>query len=154
MEELPGCPLFYKLPDVASYVRARCPPTPVFVAALARLGFHCSQVHCEASGIKTDCPPPVLFAVMLRWKQLADELEPGPEGQDAAAKRRPSGGNGLDRGAFRIQVSPLMEADFGYDRQYDFRRQVTGIAKFIPNLPGWGPKRRHQGLGPTTNDEA
>ncbi|CCW61853.1 unnamed protein product [Phytomonas sp. EM1] len=161
LEELPQCPLFYRLPDLASYVKTRCPPTPLFVAALARLGYSCSQVHCEPSGIKTDCPPPILFAVMLRWKQLSEgnpaESEEESKASDAmeesaSAPRKPRGDD-LGGGVPKILVSPLKSADFSYDRQHDFRRQVTGLAKFIPNAPGWGPKRRHQGTAPIASEE-
>lgn len=161
MEELPDCPLFYLLPDVASYVRVRCPPTPCVVGALARLGYRCSQVHCAAAGLKTDCPPEVLFRVMLQWKVLQDAQD--AEGQVAA----PGEGVGeeaevTDTSASAasavaaprpLLVTPLAEADFTYDTAYDFRGRVMGVAKFVPNAPGWGPRRRHQGAA-QVNEEA
>lgn len=163
IEELPDCPLYYNLPDISSYVRVRCPPTPCFVGALGRLGYHCSQVHCEPSGIKTDCPPAVLFSVMLQWKALQDE-EDSQRGQEEKAicnscietserfldvdrKKKDSG-----LSSFPLLVSPLVSADFSYDKKYDFRRDGTGVAKFIPNAPGWGPKRRHTGIATATNE--
>lgn len=132
LEELPECPLFYNLPDIASYVKVRCPQTPCFVGALGRMGYRCSQVHCAPSGFKTDCPPSVLFAVMLQWKQLQDEEDR-------------SNGVACATSDIKLRVKPASNADFSYDKQYDFRRDGTGIAKFIPNAPGWGPKRRHTG---------
>lgn len=171
MEELPDCPLFYNLPDVASYVRVRCPQTPLVVAALARLGYRCSQVHCAPSGFKTDCPPDVLVRVMLQWKVLQDEAdrlaEEGDNNDGDVDVNSASATRGGDANpntmkdetgkteaptrerkaseSVRLLVTPLAEADFTYDKQYDFRRQATGVTKFIPNAPGWGPKRRHQG---------
>lgn len=135
LEELPECPLFYNLPDIASYVKVRCPPTPNFVAALGRLGYRCSQVHCEPSGIKTDCPPDVLFAVMLQWKALQDKEDSAKGIASASLKAQ----------QVKLRITPLTAADFTYEKKYDFRRDSTGIAKFIPNAPGWGPKRRHTG---------
>lgn len=162
MEELPECPLFYYLPDIASYVRVRCPPTPNFVAALGRLGYSCSQVHCEGAGVKTDCPAEIIFAVMAQWKILQDALDAAPVGNAENATtsvpfpeekkivtevvRSPRSNKKL-RGELhhRLLVQPRTDANFEYDRQYDFRRQATGMTKFMPNAPGWGPKRRHQG---------
>lgn len=163
MEELSNCPLYYNLPDISSYVRVRCPPTPCFVGALGRLGYHCSQVHCEPSGIKTDCPPAVLFAVMLQWKALQDD-EDSQSGQEERApcsnyiesseyspvvdrKKKDSGPSSVP-----LLISPLVSANFSYDKKYDFRRDGTGMAKFIPNTPGWGPKRRHTGIATCTDE--
>lgn len=163
MEELPDCPLFYLLSDVASYVRVRCPPTPCFVAALARLGYHCSQVHCTAAGLKTDCPPEVLFRVMAQWQVVQEAhdrelerkaaVEPSLTEKEMVTEAKESthtNSSGVGRGP--LLVTPLPEADFTYDKAYDFRRQVTGVAKFIPNAPGWGPKRRHQGAAPLADE--
>ncbi|CAD2219601.1 putative N(2),N(2)-dimethylguanosine tRNA methyltransferase [Angomonas deanei] len=137
LEELPQSPLFYVLPEVASYVRVRCPPSPLFIGALGRLGYTCSQVHCDAAGLKTNCPPEVLFRVMLAWKKKCDE-------EDLAnGEERKESHDGEDRKP--ILLAPLDGVDFSYDKRYDLRRQATGMAKYIPNAPGWGPKRRHQG---------
>eukprot|EP00796_Vickermania_ingenoplastis_P004282 gene4282-3098_t len=133
MEELPECPLFYHLADIASYVKVRCPQTPFFVGALGRLGYRCSQVHCDPAGFKADCPPDILFSVMLRWKALQDQSDQGGSATPASLSD------------VKLRIAPLAEADFAYDKKYDFRRDGTGIAKFIPNAPGWGPKRRHTG---------
>lgn len=133
-DELPDCPLFYNLPDIASYVKVRCPQTPCFVAALGRLGYHCSQVHCEPSGFKTDCPPDVLFSVMLQWKALQDKED--------ETKGVPLSGSKAD---VPLRIQPFVDADFTYSREYDFRRDATGVPKFIQNAPAWGPKRRHTG---------
>ncbi|KAG5484359.1 hypothetical protein LSCM4_07926 [Leishmania orientalis] len=146
LEELPDCPLFYLLPDVASYVRVRCPPTPCMVGALARLGYRCSQVHCAAAGLKTDCPPEVLFRVMLRWKEMQDALDrvgevPVEDGGEKSKKEPPA----ASTAPRSLLVTPLAEADFTYDKTHDFRGRVIGVAKFVPNAPGWGPRRRHQG---------
>ncbi|CAG9571041.1 putative N(2), N(2)-dimethylguanosine tRNA methyltransferase [Leishmania major strain Friedlin] len=146
LEELPDCPLFYLLPDVASYVRVRCPPTPCIVGALARLGYRCSQVHCAAAGLKTDCPPEVLFRVMLQWKTVQDTLDPVGEatiedGADKSKKKAPA----ASTAPRSLLVTPLAEADFTYDKAHDFRGRVTGVAKFVPNASGWGPRRRHRG---------
>ncbi|RNF04506.1 putative N(2), N(2)-dimethylguanosine tRNA methyltransferase [Trypanosoma rangeli] len=162
MEELPDTPLFYQIPDIASFVRVRCPPTPLFVGALGRMGYRCSQVHCAPSGIKTDCPPEVLVRVMLQWKKLQEEASNGVvkdsyewEKAPASASSVPATtavkgaqeANSRGRGvsAHVSLLEPLADADFSYDRQFDFRGGVTGVAKFIPNAPNWGPKRRHQG---------
>lgn len=135
IDELEDCPLFYELPDIASYVKVRCPQTPCFVGALGRLGFRCSQVHCAPSGIKTNCPPDILFSVMLAWKeaQKAEEQKNG----NLVSTSAPS--------LVKLRISPLDNADFSYAKEYDFRRDCSGVAKFIPNAPGWGPKRRHTG---------
>ncbi|KAG5509577.1 hypothetical protein JKF63_06282 [Porcisia hertigi] len=146
LEELSDCPLFYLLPDVASYVRVRCPPTPQIVGALARLGYRCSQVHCAAAGLKTDCPPEVLFRVMLQWKAMQDSLdavnEAGVEDGCDDSEKKPSASPSTAR---PLLVTPLGEADFTYEKKYDFRGRVVGVAKFVPNAPSWGPRRRHQG---------
>ncbi|KAG5484054.1 hypothetical protein LSCM1_05908 [Leishmania martiniquensis] len=146
LEELPECPLFYLLPDVASYVRVRCPPTPCIVGALARLGYRCSQVHCAAAGLKTDCPPEVLFRVMLQWKVVQDALDrvgdaPAEEGADKRLQKPPS----VSPAPRPLLVTPLAEADFTYEKAHDFRGRVIGVAKFVPNAPDWGPRRRHRG---------
>lgn len=156
LEELPDCPLFYLLPDVASYVRVRCPPTPYIVGALARLGYRCSQVHCAAAGLKTDCPPEVLFRVMLQWKVLQDaqDAELHGEATTAEVKEKTQAPPSASSTAARpLLVPPLAEADFSYDKAHDFRGRVIGVAKFVPNAPGWGPRRRHQGAA-HVNEEA
>ncbi|RNF22554.1 putative N(2), N(2)-dimethylguanosine tRNA methyltransferase [Trypanosoma conorhini] len=170
MEELPETPLFYQLPDIASFVKVRCPPTPLFVGALGRMGFRCSQVHCAPSGIKTDCPPELLVRVMLQWRKMQDETSDdllkascaserapafgGPAATDAEGAKEVKSGEGRGGGARVPLLEPLAEADFSYDRQFDFRGAVTGVAKFIPNAPNWGPKRRHQGaLRPEDDDD-
>ncbi|KPI89698.1 putative N(2) N(2)-dimethylguanosine tRNA methyltransferase [Leptomonas seymouri] len=153
LEELPDAPLFYMLPDVASYVRVRCPPTPYVVGALTRLGYRCSQVHCAAAGLKADCPPEVLFRVMLQWKVLQDVQD--AEGQEASMVEPTPAPSSTAAAAERpLRLTPLAEADFTYDRAYDFRGRVVGVAKFIPNAPGWGPRRRHQGAAPVHEAEA
>jgi tRNA(guanine-26,N2-N2) methyltransferase len=149
LEELPDCPLFYALPDVASHVRVRCPPTPLVVGALARLGYRCSQVHCAAAGLKTDCPPEVLFGILLQWKVLQDA-------QDAAEDHKDSEDTATLTPATTVRpllVTPLAEADFTYDKAHDFRGRVIGVAKFVPNAPGWGPRRRHQGAAQVKEEE-
>lgn len=164
LEELPDCPLFYLLPDVASYVRVRCPPTPYIVGALARLGYRCSQVHCAAAGLKTDCPPEVLFRVMLQWKVVQDAQDAAADtlkataatagGQGEAEEENESPALSLAASAARpLLVTPLETADFAYDKAYDFRGRVIGVAKFVPNAPGWGPRRRHQGAAPVKGVE-
>ncbi|CAJ1987185.1 N2 [Leishmania donovani] len=147
LEELPDCPLFYLLPDVASYVRVCCPPTPCIVGALARLGYRCSQVHCAAAGLKTDCPPEVLFRVMLQWKMVQDTLDPVSKAaiEDGADKSKEKKAPAASTAPRSLLVTPLAEADFTYDKAHDFRGRVIGVAKFVPNAPGWGPRRRHQG---------
>ncbi|KPA76450.1 putative N(2) N(2)-dimethylguanosine tRNA methyltransferase [Leptomonas pyrrhocoris] len=155
LDELPDCPLFYQLPDVASYARVRCPPTPDVVGALARLGYRCSQVHCAATGLKTDCPPEMLFRVMLQWKVLQDALDGEGHAATLEEPAAPSSSSpSLSAGAARpLRVTPLAEADFTYDKAYDFRGRVIGVAKFVPNAPGWGPRRRHQGAAPQKTKE-
>ncbi|CBH17333.1 N(2), N(2)-dimethylguanosine tRNA methyltransferase [Trypanosoma brucei gambiense DAL972] len=174
MEELADTPLFYQLPDVASFVRVRCPPAPLFIGALGRKGYRCSQVHCAPSGIKTDCPPEIVVGVMMRWKKYEEEnnervVEGGKEEDavlDIHSDRVTSppamiegGGCGSGDGKSNERgtrkkgrvdqrvplVKPLSDVDFSYDKQFDFRGAVTGVAKFIPNAPNWGPKRKHQG---------
>ncbi|KAG8348431.1 putative N2 N2 dimethylguanosine tRNA methyltransferase [Trypanosoma vivax] len=159
IEELPDTPLFFQLPDVASFVHVRCPPTPLFVGALGRMGYRCSQVHCSPSGIKTDCPPDVLVSVMMQWKENENaksgagsvqksKLYPNEAGELAdggnGIVERSTGKNGCE-GLRGPLVAPLAGVDFAYDRRFDFRSTATGVAKFIPNAPYWGPKRRHQG---------
>ncbi|CUF00217.1 N(2), N(2)-dimethylguanosine tRNA methyltransferase, putative [Bodo saltans] len=164
-DELQEAPLFYSLPEMSSFVKVRCPPTPIIVGALTRLGYKFSQVHCHRSGIKTTCPPTMLMRALLAYKET-DEGREEPQGgnvastSDAAestvvavdpaeAQRK------LERAAKKKEaqeqqahciLTPLAGLDFSYDRKYDFRSQATGISKFIPNAPGWGPKRRHQGV--------
>ncbi|RNC58729.1 putative N(2) N(2)-dimethylguanosine tRNA methyltransferase [Trypanosoma cruzi] len=157
MEELPDTPLFYQLPDIASFVKVRCPPTPQLVGALGRMGYRCSQVHCAPSGLKTDCPPDVLVRVMLQWKRVQEQASGDAEkGSCDAAKAavlsataaeaiNEKAGEEEKRGAGVFVLEPIDGADFSYDRRFDFRGAVTGVAKFIPNAPNWGPKRRHQG---------
>lgn len=158
LEELPDTPLFYKLDEVASCVKARCPPAANFVAALKRLGYRCSQVHCAPSGIKTDCPSDVLVSVMLQWKQEADVPSEDVAGSSGGAVKTSAASvvsapttdavaaeGRVGRGR-AVLVTPLAEADFSYERQFDLRSAVTGVSNFIQNAPNWGPKRRHQGV--------
>lgn len=158
LEELPDCPLYYNLPDIASYVRVRCPSTPCFVGALGRMGYRCSQVHCEPSGIKTDCPPAILFAVMLQWKVLQEKSSQDEKADENTSSlhmvvsEETKGNSKGHSSSSPLLVSPLVNSDFSYDKKYDFRRDSTGIAKFVPNAPGWGPKRRHTGIAAGTTD--
>lgn len=157
-EELEDCPLFYNVPDIASYVKVPPPPTPQLVAALGRLGYRCSQVHCCASGMKTDCPPETLFSLMLSWKMLfsraaaaAAEAEgkgKGKETEETEETRKLPSQKLLVR-AF----TPAEKVDFRYDPKMDYRAKRTGAPKFVQNAPGWGPRRRHQGArDPATED--
>lgn len=143
-DELPDTPLFYALPDISSFVKARCPPTPIFVGALARLGYRFSQVHCHRSGIKTDCPPDVLIRAMLAFKAKSDS-------EDAAASTE--AGSSAKSAETTEATTPCLPSMlpmegllFEYDKQFDFRSAATGVVKFVPNAPNWGPKRRHQGI--------
>lgn len=149
-EELPEAPLFYALPDVASFVRCRLPQTPLFVGALSRLGYRFSQVHCHRSGIKTNCPPDLLIRAMLAYSKIAPADPSLPDGAETEDGGKTSTGCSS---ALLPSVTALEGLDFSYDRQYDFRSSATGVSKFIPNAPGWGPKRRHQGVAHTTDDE-
>jgi hypothetical protein len=36
--------------------------------------------------------------------------------------------------------------DLSFAKKYDWRSKVSGVTKFVPNAPFWGPKRRHQGI--------
>lgn len=143
LEELPQCPLFYEPQEFSSYVRVRCPSTPSLVGALHRLGYRCSQVHCSATGLKTDCPPDVLMGVMLQWRALCQDDGETEEEQTRASSSSSSSS------VPRLCVAAVTQADFSYDKKYDYRRTVTGITKFVPNAPGWGPKRRHVGVAAT-----
>nr|CCC94986.1 putative N(2), N(2)-dimethylguanosine tRNA methyltransferase [Trypanosoma congolense IL3000] len=172
LEELPDAPLFYQLPEIASFVRVRCPPAPLFVGALGRMGYRCSQVHCSPAGIKTDSPPDVIVSVMMEWKrrELAkdksndvteDVNERGAETREydvnvnnPCDSKLCGGGDDTVVGKTGKKartnlraplVKPMAGADFSYEKKFDFRGAVTGVAKFIPNAPNWGPKRRHQG---------
>jgi tRNA(guanine-26,N2-N2) methyltransferase len=165
-DELPEAPLFYSLPEMSSFVRVRCPPTPIIVGALTRLGYKFSQVHCHRSGIKTTCPPTMIMRALLAYKDT-DEGREEPQGCNIVAPAAASSGaevvvvdaadaqRKLERAAKKKEaqeqqahcvLTPLTGLDFSYDRKYDFRSQTTGVSKFIPNAPGWGPKRRHQGV--------
>ena len=153
IDEMPDTPLFYSLPGVASLVRSRCPPSPVIVGALARLGYKFSQVHCDKSGLKVDCPYEVLVGIFLAYKQKEQQEAALEQEQQQEADGLTSTNIQGDRRpgdtaptATRLRCPAIPGAVFDYDKQFDFRSSATGITKFIPNAPGWGPKRRHQGV--------
>lgn len=144
-DELPRAPLFYSLPEIASLCRVHCPPTSMFVGALASLGYECSQVHCDKSGLKTDAPPKIIVGVMLAYKKFAadsGEVAADATAASAAPKRDDLGGSARDT----LKVAPIDGLEFSYDAKFDFRSRTTGVARFVPNAPGWGPKARHTGI--------
>ena len=136
--ELPHVPLFYEVPSIASLVRRVCPPLPRVVAAICRQGFQCSQVHCNKYGLKTDAPFEVLVGLMLGYKGDKDSAEGNVE--EAAVKKDEEV---LVKG--RQVFCPPIEGDFTYDPKFDFKKLSGGVPRFVPNAPGWGPRRRHQG---------
>ena len=164
-DELPDCPLFYRLPQVASTLRIRCPMTAAFTGALSRLGYRCSQVHCDGSGVKTDAPAAVVFGVMMHIRRqllvafraasaAAGEPAPGTGASTLATSpvatssiasddELPPDGSVGHLPPY-IVVQPVT-ADATYEKNYDWRSCRTGVSKFVPNAPRWGPKPRHVG---------
>ena len=154
--ELPHVPMFYEVPAIASLVRQVCPPLPRVVAAICRKGYQCSQVHCNKHGLKTDAPFEVLVGLLMGYKpEVAEgtttsataegeQEEPAKvEVKETAVATAPKPG--------RQVYCPVVEGDFSYDAQYDFKKLSGGVPRFVPNAPGWGPRRRHQGAAkPTT----
>jgi tRNA(guanine-26,N2-N2) methyltransferase len=143
IDEVPNVPLFYSLPEVSSVLKMHCPPTPIVVGALTRMGYRCSQVNCLACGIKTDAPPAVLFGVMKHYKRKNEgESAPPPTSPAEGSEPKPTATNS---DVLTIRY-PEIECDLSYDKKYDWRSKVSGVTKFVPNAPFWGPKRRHQGI--------
>lgn len=132
--ELPRAPLFYKVPDLASMMKIQVPPNPIIIGALCRLGYECSQVHCEPSGLKTTAPPQVIASVLATYR--AKVLLPRSEEPDGAP---------VSALPERIVATVLDDLDLSYDKQYDSSSKATGVAKFIPNPAFWGPRARHCG---------
>jgi tRNA (guanine26-N2/guanine27-N2)-dimethyltransferase len=143
--ELPEVPLFYSLPELSSRLKMHCPPAPIITAALARLGYRCSQAHSDAVGFKTDAPCRVLLGLLLRHKANTPE-SPGHEQPDGVV---------VVPAPFAGRVEPLAaeQCDFTYDVAYDMRGAVTGVAKFVVNAPFWGPRARHRGALRHDRDE-
>ena len=161
-EELPNAPMYAEVPEIASLVRTPTPPLPEFVAAVCRLGYAASQVHCNHAGLKTDAPVDVLVGLMLDYKNRAAQQQQQQaqlqieEGSSAAATTADStttksaAASSGDEGGRKVFV-PAITGDFSYSKEFDFRRQNSthggaGVVKFVQNAPGWGPKARHRGV--------
>eukprot|EP00742_Colponemidia_sp_Colp-10_P014060 GILJ01015928.1.p1 GENE.GILJ01015928.1~~GILJ01015928.1.p1 ORF type:complete len:614 (-),score=102.02 GILJ01015928.1:117-1958(-) len=149
-DELPLSPMFVELPEIASLVRVRCPPLPEFVAALSRLGYKASQVHCNHNGLKTDAPVDVLVGLMIDYRDRfganaeAAELQEGTTATPAVATE--------DTG--RKVYVPSITGDFTYSKDHDFKKNnAVGVVKFVQNAPGWGPKARHRGVAREDEEE-
>jgi tRNA (guanine26-N2/guanine27-N2)-dimethyltransferase len=113
--------------DVCSALKMQVPSSPLVVGALRRLGYACSQVHCEGNGLKTNAPALILFGVLRTYKVEKYEDLSMPE---------------------NIKAPVLQGLDFSYDAAHDLRSGNTGVVKFPINAPNWGPKARHCGAAP------
>lgn len=146
-DELPLSPMFVELPEIASLVRVRCPPLPEFVAALSRLGYKASQVHCNHNGLKTDAPVDVLVGLMLDYRDRfgGDNAAEG-ETEGSGEKVAPSEQQSSEMIGRKVYV-PSISGDFTYSKEHDFKKNnAVGVVKFVQNAPGWGPKARHRGV--------
>lgn len=142
-DELPTTPLFYKVPDLASIMKMQMPPNPIVIGALARLGYKCSMVHCESSGLKTNAPPNVIADVLVTYRQRVLKAKEDAGDEDAAhVAPLPD----------RIRGKVLPDLDLSYDAKYDLSSKATGVARFIQNPAFWGPRARHTGIA-GGNDE-
>jgi tRNA(guanine-26,N2-N2) methyltransferase len=152
-DELEDVPLYHSIHDIASNVKSSIPQSAHFVGALCRLGYRASQVHCHPSAIKTDAPSSVLYGLMLNYKRKeaakVPDLPDEPKTKKKETAASPVGEAGKEqqgRKGVKLTIQcPELEGDFSYNRQFDMRSGQTGVVKFVPNAPGWGPKARHRG---------
>jgi tRNA (guanine26-N2/guanine27-N2)-dimethyltransferase len=129
-EELKDVPLYYTLPDLAATLRIHTPKYEQIRNALLNAGYRFSQAHHEATAVKTDAPPKVVWDIMRCY---ARDISP-PLG---SSNRKPS------KTADAILANPIeTEADFSEPKGVGRWKVHKETTRFPANPEEhWGPKR-------------
>ena len=136
-EELKDVPLYYTLPELASTVHL---PTPIMIeiqSAILNAGYRVSSAHHEATSIKTDAPPSVVWDVMRAYCKINPPL-----GSTKRDKRRPEGHK--DVGGLILSKEPKIEVCFDVPQVLKQLLKNRPDAARFPHNPeaNWGPKGR------------
>ena len=136
-EELKDVPLYYTLPELASTLHL---PTPVMTeiqAAIMNTGYRFSSAHHEATSIKTDAPPSVIWDIMRAYSKINPPL-----GSSKRNKRKPEGTQ--DIGELILSKEPQIEVDFTVSEALKQIFKNRPDAARFPHNPeaNWGPKGR------------
>jgi len=130
-EELQDVPLFYNLPDLCSTLHCESPRLPNFKAALINAGYRASHFHKDASAVKTDAPPQMIWDILRCW-----------------IKKHPINKKRLKPDSFAqiiLSKEPEHQADFALPKQLR-PRSIKKAKRFLPNPESyWGPKSRARG---------
>lgn len=131
-DELPDCPLFYRLPDLSQTLRVSTPPVADVQSALVNAGYRVSGYHKDPQALKTDAPSTAVWDVLRAWAQKHPPKKPPPEGS-AAAKI--------------LAAEPTIKVDFTPAASVlEARRADDGVKRFPMNPQAhWGPKPRASG---------
>ena len=106
-------------------------------AAIMNAGYRFSSAHHEATSIKTDAPPSIVWDIMRAYSKINPPL-----GSKKRDKRRPEGSQ--DAGELILSKEPQIEVDFTVSHALkQLLRNRPDAARF-PHNPeaNWGPKGR------------
>lgn len=84
--ELKDVPFYFNPQNLASVVRASCPPHRKTISALCNAGYRVSFTHALAGGLKTDAPYSVVWDILRQWivqehkGEISKNLKPGSPG--------------------------------------------------------------------------
>lgn len=130
-EELPDCPLFYRLPDLSQCLHLSTPPLVDIQSALVNAGYRVSGYHKDPVAIKTNAPVKVLWDVLRAWAQRHPPAHPPKEGTVA----------------HQILSKPIESSiDFAPASSVLDARRDLDVKRFPQNpQANWGPKRAASG---------
>ena len=147
-DELPDCPLFYKLPDLCQCLRlSRQPALADIRSALANAGYRVSGYHKDPVAIKTNAPPAAVWDVLRAWARLHPPVKPPLEGSVGA--RLLANADNISEDSTHTGTTTTPKIDF--TPHPDVLKQARAVAgsgvKRFPMNPqaNWGPKPRATG---------
>jgi len=138
-EELPDCPLFYRLPDLSQVLHVSTPPVTAFQSALVHAGYRASGYHKDPQAIKTDAPPTVVWDILRAWAKKNPPAKAPKEGS-------------VDEKI--LAVEPNIEVNFTAAKSV-LENRNSGVKRFPGNpQANWGPKKAASGKKRKAEEEA
>lgn len=132
-EELANVVLYYEIDKLASVIRCVTPSQLEMRSAVLNAGYAVSSSHCAATAIKTDCPPPVLWAIMRAYLRMR---EPGKVEAMLADEKTTSCARRI-----LAMSEPAVAVDFSLHKDANPPSRSLKLLRFQPNpMPNWGPK--------------
>ena len=111
--------LYYSLPEICRVLKTIQPPMQSVVSAISRLGYSCSQSHCNPNVLKSNIPWDLFYGIMRSWIEKNDSLK-----------------------KFPFQDINLIACDFAIDKSFLPASKQRNLKRFPENPKMWGPLAR------------